>query len=75
MKHRNEELDKLKSVQYRMREEGFHYCFKHYSNFNEIDDSFFHQLRQNYLLSADMLETYINKCVQILENEEMNELN
>jgi hypothetical protein len=47
-------------VQYRMREEGFHYCFKHYSRFEEIKDEKFHELRKNYLESAKLLEEYIN---------------
>ena len=59
-----EELNDIEDwqfVQYRMKEEGFHYCFKHYSNFNEIKDVEFHKLRLKYLKSAELLENYINK--------------
>lgn len=43
----------------KMNSEGFHYCFKHYSNFNEIKDDKFHRLRKTYLDSANKLEQYI----------------
>lgn len=50
-------------VRTRIRIEGFHYCFKSYSNFGEIDDPQFHILRQEYLNSAKKLEDYIeSKC-------------
>lgn len=32
--------------------EGFDYTFEDYSNFEEIDDKKFHQLRKNYLKAA-----------------------
>jgi hypothetical protein len=58
-----DELEDWKYVHYRMEEEGFHYCFKHYSNFEEIKDDEFHLLRLNYLESAKVLEDYVNnKC-------------
>ena len=33
----------------KIRDEGFHYCFKHYSRFEDIDDEEFHKLRKYYL--------------------------
>jgi hypothetical protein len=59
-----EEREDWKNVRYRMREEGFHYCFDKYSNFNEIEDQEFHKLRLNYLESAKLLEDYINSKSQ-----------
>jgi hypothetical protein len=56
----DEELENWESVKYRMEEEGFHYCFKHYSRFDEIKDIEFHRLRLNYLESSELLEKYIN---------------
>lgn len=48
------------NVYQRMEQEGFHYCFKHYSDFKDvIEDKKFHQLREKYLSSANELETYI----------------
>ena len=44
----------------KMRDEGFHYCFKHYSSFEEIEDEQFHQLRKKYLEVAEQLEKYVN---------------
>jgi len=54
------------NCQYRMKEEGFHYCFKHYSRWEKIEDEKFHELRNKYLDSAKELEQYINdKCKEI----------
>jgi hypothetical protein len=57
-------------VYWRMKQEGFHYCFKHYSSFNEIKDETFHQLRKAYLDAADILEEYINKKYKEIDYEE-----
>jgi len=43
----------------KMEQEGFHYCFKHYSNFEEIEDEEFHKLRNQYLEIADQLKKYV----------------
>ena len=42
-----------------MREEGFHYCFAHYSRWPEIKDEKFHQLREAYLKAAEELKKYV----------------
>jgi hypothetical protein len=56
-----EEKRNWKSVQYRMKEEGFNYCFDGYSNWDEIKDEKFHELRLNYLKAVEELKEYINK--------------
>jgi len=56
-----EEAENWNAVYYRMNQEGFHYCFKHYSSFKEIKDEKFHELREKYLEVAKELEEYINK--------------
>ncbi len=56
-----EEKEIWESCQYRMEEEGFHYCFTGYSNWDEIKDEEFHKLRMAYLDSAKELEKYINE--------------
>lgn len=48
-------------VQYKMEEEGFDYCFKHYSNFQDIKDEEFHKLRLEYLAASEKLEKYVKK--------------
>jgi hypothetical protein len=54
-----------------MKHEGFYYCFKHYSRFEEIKDEEFHRLRMNYLQSANELEEYIsNKNNEEVDYEE-----
>lgn len=59
-----EEKENWESVQYRMHDEGFHYCFDGYSDWKEIKDKKFHELRQAYLKAAKELETYINLQVE-----------
>ena len=56
-----EEKENFAACGYRMRNEGFHYCFEGYSNWEEIKDEEFHKLRLNYLKSAEKLEDYVNK--------------
>lgn len=45
-------------------QEGFHYCFEHYSSFPEIKDEKFHELRKQYLKAANELEKYVNDKAQ-----------
>lgn len=56
-----EEKDNFKCCEYRMKEEGFHYCFEGYSDFKEIEDEEFHKLRLEYLSSAKSLENYVKE--------------
>lgn len=65
----HEEYENWENVQYRMENEGFHYCFKHYSRFEEIQDENFHKLREMYLAAAKRLEDYVNDKV----NEDIDE--
>ena len=53
---------KIEDAEYvlqRINQEGFHYCFTHYSNFSEIEDNEFHRLRLASLAASRVLETYI----------------
>jgi hypothetical protein len=52
-------LEDFADLNSRMNQEGFHYCFKHYSSFTDIEDEKFHKLRKTYLKAADELEKYI----------------
>jgi hypothetical protein len=52
-------LEDFADLNSRMNQEGLHYCFKHYSSFNDIEDDKFHKLRKAYLKAADELEKYI----------------
>jgi hypothetical protein len=64
----HDELENLKMVQYRMVAEGFHYCFKDYSSFTEIEDEKFHELRKQYLESAKQLKDYIDLKVEEIQD-------
>lgn len=54
-----DEKENWERLNYRMGEEGFHYCFESYSNWKEIEDEKFHKLREQYLKSAEELEEYV----------------
>jgi len=57
-------------VAYWMNNEGFHYCFKQYSNFSEIKDEKFHELREQYIEISNSLEKYITDKNNIYEEGE-----
>ena len=64
-----EESDKWNALQYHMGNEGIDYCFEFYSNFMEIEDERFHELRLKFIESMCELRNYVNeKC-----DEELNE--
>lgn len=69
-KDRLEQLEEFEMVQYRMEAEGFHYCFKNYSSFDEIEDPKFHELRLAYLAAADALAEYVDTKLNDLNLEE-----
>ena len=54
-----EDEDDFEYVRAKMENEEFHYCFEHYSRFEEIKDEKFHELRLAYLEAADALKKYI----------------
>ena len=66
-----DELENWQSVQYRMDEEGFDYCFENYSNWDEIKDDEFHRLRLEFLKSMKELREYIDSKVEEGENFEL----
>lgn len=49
----------LHDVSLCMDEEGFDYCFRSYSDFQNVNDVKFHRLREAYLAAADALEQYV----------------
>jgi hypothetical protein len=64
-----EDLENFEYLQNKMDEEGFDYCFRHYSKFSEIKDEKFHELRKEYLRVSQELEDYINNKVTELEEK------
>ena len=58
-----DDLELWESVQYRMDEEGFAYCFDGYSHWDEIKDEEFHRLRLKFLRTMKELREYINTKV------------
>jgi hypothetical protein len=68
----HDELEKFEMVRYRMENEGFHYCFKNYSSFKEVEDEKFHELRKKYLEISHELEEYVHSKINSL-NDEIND--
>ncbi len=65
----HDELEKFEMVRYRMENEGFHYCFKHYSSFKEVQDEKFHELRRKYLEISHELEEDVHSKINSLRDE------
>jgi hypothetical protein len=68
-----EQKDNWEFLNNKMKNEGFHYCFKHYSSWKEIEDEEFHELKQNYLKSAEELEGYVKNKLDEIYSNELNE--
>ena len=60
----NDELENWQSVQYRIDDEGFDYCFESYSSWDEIKDEEFHRLRLGFLQHMKELREYIDSKVE-----------
>ena len=65
----HQELDDLIYLNAKMRDEGFDYCFRHYSSFEEIKDEKFHELRLKYIQIADELENYVETQYELKQDE------
>lgn len=64
-----DEIENFEFLKSKIRDEGFHYCFTHYSNFKEIQDEEFHKLREEYLLSSKRLMAYVDTKLQELTDK------
>ena len=68
------EFDDLTYLNAKMRDEGFDYCFRHYSSFQEIKDEKFHELRLKYIQIAEELEEYVGSKINQIQDEIHEEL-
>ena len=69
-----EQLDNFQYVLAKMRDEGFDYCFRHYSSFEEVEDEKFHSLRESYIKIAEELEEYVKSKINQIQDEIQEEL-
>ena len=65
----HQELEDLTYLIAKMRDEGFDYCFRHYSSFEEIKDEKFHELRLKYIQIAEELENYVETQYELKQDE------
>lgn len=68
-----EQLEAIVMVKARIRQEGFHYCFVNYSSFEDVEDEEFHKLRKQYLASAKALEEHVDKRIDELESQSLEQ--
>ena len=64
-----EELEKYQNVIYRIKNEGVEYTFKRYSTFEEIEDKEFHKLRKYLIQHIDLMDFYLKKRINGLEEK------
>ena len=64
-----ERLENFQYVLAKMRDEGFDYCFRHYSSFEEVEDEKFHSLRESYIKIAEELEEYVESKINQIQDE------
>ena len=64
-----EQLENFQYVRAKMRDEGFDYCFRHYSSFEEVEDEKFHSLRESYIKIAEELEEYVESKINQIQDE------
>jgi len=69
-----EQLDNFQYVRAKMRDEGFDYCFRHYSSFEEVEDEKFHSLRESYVKIAEELEEYVESKINQIQDEIQEEI-
>ena len=69
-----EQLDNFQYVRAKMRDEGFDYCFRHYSSFEEVEDDKFHSLRESYVKIAEELEEYVESKINQIQDEIQEEI-
>lgn len=63
-----DQLEHWSNVNYRMDNEGFEYCFKHYSSFSEIKDEEFHNLRLSMLSQMENMRKLVKDKIGDIEN-------
>lgn len=54
-------LKELELVCDKIDDDGLDYCFRRYSDWNEIKDPEFQRLKAEYIKAAEALEKYIGK--------------
>jgi hypothetical protein len=69
-----EQLENFQYVRAKMRDEGFDYCFRHYSSFEEVEDEKFHSLRESYVKIAEELEEYVESKINQIQDEIQEEI-
>ncbi len=65
-----DEQEEFRMVEYRMDNEGIEYCFLSYSDFSEVKDEKFHQLRNELIDKIKEMRQYVeDKCNEEIDTE------
>lgn len=66
-----DEQEEFRMVEYRMDNEGLEYCFLRYSDFSEVKDEKFHQLRNELIDKIKEMRQYVeDKCNEEIDYED-----
>lgn len=65
----DDELDKWENVKSSINEEGIEYCFRSYSDFEEIDDEEFHLKRERLIKLMTEMEEYVQQKITEVEDK------
>jgi hypothetical protein len=66
-----DEQEEFRMVEYRMDNEGLEYCFLRYSDFSEVKDEKFHQLRNELINKIKEMRQYVeDKCNEEIDYED-----
>jgi hypothetical protein len=64
-----DKLEIWKHVNHRMDNEGIEYCFKQYSNWEEIEDDDFHKLKKDLIKNMKEIREFVQSKIEKLEDE------
>jgi hypothetical protein len=65
-----DEQEEFRMVEYRMDTERIEYCFLSYSDFSEVKDEKFHQLRNELIDKIKEMRQYVeDKCNEEIDTE------
>ena len=58
------DIEDWERVRYRIDDEGMEYCFRQYSDWEEINDEKFHELRLRLINTMEEMREYVDKQIE-----------
>jgi hypothetical protein len=63
------DIEDWERVRYRIDDEGMEYCFTQYSNWEEINDEKFHELRLRLINLMEEMREYVDKQIESCDEQ------